>query len=327
MTTDVLEADYLIIGSGAVGMAFADVLVTDSDAPMIIVDRYGKPGGHWNVAYPFVTLHQPSSTYGVSSKELSRGRKEIGGLNDGLEELATGAEVSAYFDDVMRHQFLPTGRVRYFPMCDYLGDGRVQSLVSEKTYQVRATKKLVDATHLNIQVPSTHVPGFDVADGVQFMPLNTLPRVQTSPDGYVIVGAGKTGIDAILWLLEHGVDPDKITWIVNRDAWLLDRQNTQTGSEFFFDTIGTYADQMQSVAEATSIDDMFDRLEKCGYFLRVDPTVKPQMFHGATSSKAEVAQLRRVKTVVRLGYVKSHSPTEIVLVQGWLFYPPDAADQ
>ena len=67
-----LEADYLIIGSGAVGMAFADVVVTESDATVIIVDRYAKAGGHWNVAYPFVTLHQPSQFYGVSSKELSR---------------------------------------------------------------------------------------------------------------------------------------------------------------------------------------------------------------------------------------------------------------
>ena len=72
----ILEADYLIIGSGAVGMAFADILVTETDATIIIVDRYAKPGGHWNVAYPFVTLHQPSHFYGVSSKELSKGKKD-----------------------------------------------------------------------------------------------------------------------------------------------------------------------------------------------------------------------------------------------------------
>ena len=118
-----LETDYLIVGSGAVGMAFADTLLTETNANIIIVDKHHKPGGHWNVAYPFVTLHQPSAFYGVSSRELSKGYKDQVGWNKGLNELATGAEVSAYFDDVMREQFLPTGRVQYFPMCDYQGNG------------------------------------------------------------------------------------------------------------------------------------------------------------------------------------------------------------
>ena len=72
--SSMLETDYLIVGSGAVGMAFADTLLSETDARIMIVDRYAKPGGHWNVAYPFVSLHQPSQFYGVSSKELSNGR-------------------------------------------------------------------------------------------------------------------------------------------------------------------------------------------------------------------------------------------------------------
>ena len=110
MTTNEIAADYLVVGSGAVGMAFADTLLSETDATLTIVDRYPKPGGHWNVAYPFVTLHQPSEFYGVSSRELSKGRKDEVGLNKGLSELASGAEVSAYFDEVMLHRFLPSGR-------------------------------------------------------------------------------------------------------------------------------------------------------------------------------------------------------------------------
>ena len=41
-----IETDYLVIGSGAVGMAFADILLIESDASVIIVDRYQQPGGH-----------------------------------------------------------------------------------------------------------------------------------------------------------------------------------------------------------------------------------------------------------------------------------------
>lgn len=49
-----LEADYLIIGSGAAGMAFADTLVHETDARAVIVDRHDAPGGYGNDAYPFV---------------------------------------------------------------------------------------------------------------------------------------------------------------------------------------------------------------------------------------------------------------------------------
>ena len=128
-----LETDYLIIGSGAVGMAFADTLLTETDANIIIVDKYAKPGGHWNVAYPFVTLHQPSQFYGVSSKELSKGRIDKVGLNKGLFDLASGAEVSAYYDEVMRDTFLPTGRVQYFPLCEYKGDYKFTSMMTGET--------------------------------------------------------------------------------------------------------------------------------------------------------------------------------------------------
>ena len=41
-----IETDYLIAGAGAVGMAFADILLTETDATMVIVDRHHKPGGH-----------------------------------------------------------------------------------------------------------------------------------------------------------------------------------------------------------------------------------------------------------------------------------------
>ena len=128
MTKHTIKADYFIAGSGAVGMAFADVILSETDASIVIADRYAKPGGHWNVAYPFVTLHQPSAYYGVSSVELSKGRKDQVGLNKGLNDLASGAEVSAYYDDVMRHQFLPTGRVQYFPMCEWQGGNGVHRL-------------------------------------------------------------------------------------------------------------------------------------------------------------------------------------------------------
>ena len=97
MNQEIVKTDYLVIGAGAMGMAFADVLVAESDATITLVDRYHRPGGHWNVAYPFVRLHQPSSFYGVNSRVLGNNTIDQVGYNKGLYELASGAEVLTYF--------------------------------------------------------------------------------------------------------------------------------------------------------------------------------------------------------------------------------------
>ena len=40
---------------------------------------------------------------------------------------------------------------------------------------------------------------------------------------YVVIGAGKTGMDAALHLLDSGVDSDNITWIISQDCWYSNR--------------------------------------------------------------------------------------------------------
>ncbi|MGD1933162.1 MAG: hypothetical protein ACFB0Z_01440 [Candidatus Phaeomarinobacter sp.] len=318
--TEVLETDYLIVGAGAMGMAFVDTLVSETDARILIVDGHASPGGHWNDAYPFVTLHQPAAFYGVASRELSTGRKDEAGLNKGMGDLSSGADIKSYYEQVMRHTFLPTGRVQYFPMCHFTGmengTGHFRSIVGGQHYEVKVAKKLVDAAFLTNSVPSTHTPNFTIGDDVTFIALNDLPKISETPDGYVVIGGGKTGIDACLWLLETGVDPDNICWIKSRDAWLLDRANTQPTPEFFEATVGTQAAYMEGIAASDSVDDMFDHLEACGYFVRFDPQVRPTMFHGATISPLELQELRRIKNVVRMGHVQSVTNNEIVLDQG-----------
>jgi cation diffusion facilitator CzcD-associated flavoprotein CzcO len=57
-----LETDYLVVGAGAAGMAFTDALLQHSNATVTMVDRRDAPGGHWQDAYPYVRLHQPSAS-------------------------------------------------------------------------------------------------------------------------------------------------------------------------------------------------------------------------------------------------------------------------
>ncbi|MEM8617711.1 MAG: NAD(P)-binding protein, partial [Pseudomonadota bacterium] len=314
--TEHIEVDYLIVGAGAMGMAFADTLLAETDKTMVIVDRHAKPGGHWNDAYPFVTLHQPSAYYGVSSRELSTGRIDQTGLNKGLNDLATLPQLMAYFEAVMGEQFLPSGRVRYLPLCNHLGGGVVEAVLGKARYQITVREKIVDATWLKTTVPSTHEPNFDVASGVNFMPLNELPKLAEAPSDYVVIGGGKTGIDAIIWLLEYGVDPATIRWIMPRDAWLFTRETTQPGAAYFEATIGAQANLMQAVAEAETVPGLFLRLEQAGIFTRIDPSITPKMMHGATISQPELEALRSVKHVLRKGRVVRIGPNHFELEQG-----------
>ncbi len=326
-----LDTDYLVIGSGTAGLAFADTLLAESDAHITIVDRHGKPGGHWNDAYPFVTLHQPSAFYGVNSMELGSGRKDTHGLNAGLYELASGPEISGYFDRVMNHRLLPSGRVSYHPLCNHLGGGVFESLLSGEQTQVNVRRKTVDARYYSPPVPSTHVPRFSVAEGVDLVPPNALPslwnraegpRAQALPRRFVVLGAGKTAMDACIWLLQSGAAPDRVQWVVPRDSWLINRVTTQSGPEFFKEAIGGQARQMQALAEASSIDDLYLRLEACGMLLRIDPARTPTMFHLATVSTHEVELLRRIQQVVRLGRVQALQPQAMVLEQGTVAVEP-----
>ena len=313
-----IKSDYLITGAGAMGMAFADTLMSETDATMTIVDSHHRPGGHWNDAYPFVHLHQPSSFYGVNSKALGADTIDQVGWNKGLYELASAGEVCAYFEQVMQQQFLPSGRVRYLPMTEHVGGGEVRSLVSGESQRIEADK-LVDATYMNVQVPSTTKPKYTIADGVQCVPLNDLVRV-TAPRDYVIIGAGKTGMDAVLFLLANAVDPQRIRWIMPRDSWLLDRANiqpvnTQRTTGMTSPAAG-FVKQQQAIAEAENIEDLFDRVEACGQLLRLDPNIRPTMYRCATVTTQELEQLRRIDQIIRKGHVTEISADTITLTGG-----------
>ncbi len=85
-----INTDYLVVGAGASGLAFADALVAEADVEVTVIDRRQAPGGHWLDAYPFVRLHTPSAYYGVNSLALGEDRIDEVGENAGYYERATG---------------------------------------------------------------------------------------------------------------------------------------------------------------------------------------------------------------------------------------------
>lgn len=316
-----IEADYLVVGAGAMAMAFIDALVAEASAAqarVVVVDRNHAPGGHWTMAYPFVRLHQPSAFYGVNSLPLGGDAIDQVGWNRGLYELATAGEICAYYDHIMRRRLLPSGRVSYFPMSEYLGEHRGEArfrTLAGADYTVRVARRVVDATYMRVTVPAMRPPPYRVAPGIDCVPPGDLPR-RGAHERYVIVGAGKTGIDTCLWLLGQGVDPDRLTWIMPRDSWLLDRETMQPGALFAEKIKASFTAQLRAINDAASVRDLFDRLEEAGLLLRIDPAIRPAMYRCATVTRLELEQLRRITDVVRMGHLRAIEADTMVLDRG-----------
>ena len=311
-----LETDYLVIGAGAMGMAFTDALIDHADVHVTLVDRRSAAGGHWQDAYPFVQLHQASLFYGVASTVLGSGAVQMSGPEAGLQERARQSQIQAYFDDILHHRFLGSGRVTFLGGSEYQAEGTshlVTSRVSGETLRVDVRRRVVDATYLSPTIPATTGPPFGVSDDVHVAPINELARLTAAPSSYVIVGSGKTATDGIVWLLGNGVSPDRIVWVRPRDPWMLNRAVVQPDPVV---ALGLGADTMASAAHAASLDDLFLRLEAAGVILRIDRNVTPTMAKTPTLGAWELDLLRTVENVVRLGHIKHVTRHEIVLDQG-----------
>lgn len=188
-------------------------------------------------------------------------------------------------------------------------------------------RKLVDTTYFATSVPPTHKRKFSVAEGVRVEVPGKLPELWRSADGIpshvVILGAGKTVMDAGVWLLEAGFSPDRITWVKPRESWLINRRITQPGQEFFEGTVSGQIALMKAAGTAESVHALFQQLEEVGAMLRIDQQVEPEMFHYATISEGEVERLRTIGNVVRKGRVEAIEPGRMMLAGGEAEVPDD----
>ena len=301
------EIDYLIVGAGAMGMAFADEILRGSrDARVVMVDRRAKPGGHWNDAYPFVTLHQPALFYGVNSRELGSGG----------DDLVSRAQILAYYE-VALAGFEETGRFEFLSQHEYRAEGAngvggiVRSLISGEPDRAVTPQKVVDATYMDVQVPATTPPQYAYSEGVQLVPINGLATLDRAYARYVVLGAGKTGIDAGLYLLGQNVSPDKISWVMPNDAWFLNRANIQPPN-----LANEFIDQMRLMHKSDSLESILDELERLDRLLRLDPEVRPTKYRCATVTHSELDALRTIGDVIRLGRVSRIEGATLHLADG-----------
>jgi len=313
-----ISTDYLVIGAGASGLAFADALAAEADVEVTVIDRRRAPGGHWGDAYPFVRLHTPSAYYGVNSLALGEDRIDQVGGNAGYYERATGDEVFEYFADAAG-PLTETGRGRLLTRHEHLGTGsdgeQVRDLGTGELHDVAVRRKVVDARYLEASIPATHTTPFQVAPGVRLVSVNDLPAAAQSDCSYAVLGSGKTAADACMWLLDNDVPPDRIRWIRPRDAWFYDRRHFQPLEQVDAIMEGNSLDA-EAGAHAANLEDLFERLEASGRLARIDAAWPATMYRGTMLSARELAALRQIADVVRLGRVQRIEADRIVLERG-----------
>lgn len=257
------DCDYLVVGGGATGMAFVDSLLHhhSGNPSVVMVDKHKSPGGQWHDSYDFVRLHQPSAMYGVESEKLETGE-------NAASHRATRDEILAYYRKVQqkleqRFDFRFLGNMEFdFASCSPEDALYVLKSDSENAVQIKA-KKIVDARFLEPDLPVFVGPKFRFdPEKTKVVPVNDLADSEHKemigdeglglPDGganraatqagmaavkgtmkYVVIGAGKTGMDACVYLqTAKGVDPQDIMWIMPHDAWITARENIASCMEF-----------------------------------------------------------------------------------------------
>jgi hypothetical protein len=129
-------------------------------------------------------------------------------------------------------------------------------------------------------------------------------------------------MDTCNWLLDAGVDPDAIQWFRPRDPWLFNRAAMQP-----LERVGSYMHLQGSwVAAAAVAEDASDfahRLEADSVLQRIDPTIEPTAFRGATISETELEALRTIERVVRHNRVLHISTDRIRTNEGELAASPN----
>ena len=308
-----LECDYLVVGAGAASLAFVDTLLTELPrAEVVLVDRHDAPGGHWNDAYDFVRLHQPSIVYGLASRKL-----EGSWLWNFLQcrapwrHRANKSEILAHFASGVR-DWVKSGRVRYYPRCEYdfsqpeavHSEGgtlrRFRSCDGSTEYTALVRHKVVNGTEHEPLIPSRCPLPFPVDKGVEVITPNDLAASKKRRDAYVVLGCGKTGMDVVVYLQRKmRVDPKRIHLVVPSDVWIWNR---------FPPEIWRRGGPWDYVHRYLELDGDFDKtllsLEAEGLFFRLDPGRMPTVLRHPIIEQGELDLLKRTNHI-RRGRVSS----------------------
>ena len=226
-----LLCDYLVVGAGASSLAFIDTLLTENPLlSIILVDKNPIPGGHWVHAYDYVHLHQPSAIYGLASRQLEGNWLKLLMYRRMLppSHRASKKEILEYYQSFVNDK-VSSGQIKYFPNSTYNFEkgGIFTSLDGEKTHEVEIRQKLVNGILGQCIIPSQNPVKFPVDEGIPVITPNEV--FYSHKNGsisrhkkYVVLGAGKTAMDTIIYLQSvMKVSIENIFWVIPNDVWML----------------------------------------------------------------------------------------------------------
>jgi len=108
-------------------------------------------------------------------------------------------------------------------------------------------------------------------------------------------------------LLDNGIDPANITWIMPRDAWLIDRTFVEPRTIMLL--LSTYFGKGSN----TLREDLLQQ-ERGGMLMRLDTNIWPEKYSCATVEKFELEKLRSIHNVIHKGRVSSITNTHLIMV-------------
>jgi len=279
-------------------MAFVDTLLAHAPGPVsvVLIDKRGQPGGHWVDAYDYATLHQPARNYGVETVRL-----EDSAVSN-AESRATKAEILEHY-----HSLLASWQAKGV---QFVGDASFDfatgtySTGAGDAVQVTA-RKVVDARYTTNDIPLHVPPRFTFnADLLDLIPPNALPERAAAPGSrrrYCVLGAGKTGQDAVLYLREKlGVPLEDLLWVMPTAPWITCRDppaglKQNTCMEFLGLALDAHAEAGSPAGATDSAEFLqrgFARLEATGNAYRLDAARQPTKFMDATLNGREVDVLQ-----------------------------------
>jgi L-lysine 6-monooxygenase (NADPH-requiring)/NAD(P)-binding Rossmann-like domain len=299
-TTPPSSCDYLVVGGGATGMAFADSLLHGAQGlkpSVVVLDKHVVPGGQWNDSYEFVQLHQPSAMYGVETVPLEP--------KDGDQEhRATRQEILDYYQrvaDQLAHEFefffvgSATLDLHQTPQ----NNNTYTYTVGDKKHEIQVQRRLVDARYLQPDLPVDVPPTFDWDRSVvHCVPVNALvePQQSTTRKYFVVLGAGKTGMDAVYHLLTRlQIPPSHIVWVMPHEPWITARENIGSCLQFL-QTATTIPDlDLQKAFQLWELEGKIHRFV-FGHDDSSSSSSLPTKFQDATLSKDELKVLQSIPT-------------------------------
>jgi hypothetical protein len=336
--TKELECDYLIVGAGSSPLAFVDTLLTElPKSKVILIDKKGAPGGHWVHAYGFVRLHQPSIVYGISSKQLEGNWLKLMFAKFMLPwtHRASKQELLTYYDSFVDEK-VASKQLQFYPHSVYDFDKKERtdngihyfsSVDGSVSYKVKVNSKFIDGTQGECIIPYDSPLQFPVDEGVRVMTPNQIyDAVQEKGDTkralvknkYVVLGAGKTGMDCIVYLQrEMKIDPSNIAWVIANDVWM--SNGGASGNPMEWPKV--MAEHHNDINKASLA------MEKQGKFVRLDETILPTQFRFPVIQPGDFKLLKKVKTIIRRGRataIRRNYKSEVVVEFGGNHSPWDA---